>query len=274
MLWILETGLTDFGYLTLIKNLERKNIPFEIVKVVPYQNILLEKDFDTFSKEPTYEDNVILPESKKIFPFGTMGLSRVAKERNWNPGSLFNSNFNFKEWSVGFGLENILNPDSIIIKIKDNLNYKDKNFFIRPCEDDKAFSGKIIYIDDFKNWQKKVLEINDKNSKLNEETEITISSIKNIINEVRLFVIDNKVITGSYYKFGNKIKYLEILNDDPVIKYAEKIMQNYEPARAYVLDIALTDKGFKIIEINNINSSGLYNSNVCKLVDAIMEKFD
>jgi hypothetical protein len=269
MHWVLESNLQDFGYLQIFPILKRMNIPYSIVKVVPYKNILLDPNFDTFNKEPTDNDNINI-NAKKIFPFGTMGLSRVAKERDWKPGSLFNEEFTFLKWSAGFGIKNLLNEESKIMKFSDDLEFKDSMFFIRPCDDNKAFSGQVTSRDKFIDWQKSVVKVNNQLSKLNSETMITIAPYKEIINEARMFIFDGKVVTGSYYKIGAKVIYKEVLNDDPVISYTNKVIENYNPAKAFVIDIALTEKGYKIIEINNINSVGLYNANVDKFVDAVM----
>ena len=49
------------------------------------------------------------------------------------------------------------------------------------------------------------------------------------------------------------------------------MIKNYNPAQAYVIDIAAIDDCFKIIEINNINSVGLYAANVDKFIISIMD---
>jgi len=109
MHWILENNITDFGYQWLIKVLERHEIQYTMVKVVPEQNLLISPDFDTFAKDPEQSDNIEFDNSTPIFPFGCMGLSRIAGERNWKPGALTNDQFTFEKWSQGFGLENLLN---------------------------------------------------------------------------------------------------------------------------------------------------------------------
>lgn len=274
MHWVLEKGLEDFGYQCLIQALKRLDIPHTIVKVVPAQDILLPEDFDTFSTEITNEHNVVI-DAEKIFPFGTMGLSRIAVERNWKPGSLFNEEFTFENWSQGFGLENLLNSESKVLKVSDSLDdYPHDVFFIRPCEDDKAFSGTVVSKEDFLKWQKTIIEIDDQRSKLNKDTRITVAPYKQIKTEARMFVFDGKVVTGSYYKFGAKVRYEEVKDDDPVIDYTNKVVEHYQPAKAFVVDIALTEDGYKVIEINNINSVGLYHANVYKFIEATEKMFN
>jgi hypothetical protein len=270
MHWILESNLSDYAYQCLILNLKQKGIKNTMVKVVPCEDILLPP---YFAKKPEAEDNVIIDNNEKIFPFGTMGLSRVAKTRNWTPGSLFNDNFNFNKWSVGFGRENLLNKESKIMKMGDNLDISDSMFFVRPCEDDKAFSGKIISRDKFLEWQLVVLNYMEGNKKLNADTEITVAPYREIQQEARMFVFDKKVVTASYYKIGAKVIYERVLNGDPITDYTNEIISHFEPAKAYVIDIAKTPNGYKIIEINNINSVGLYQADECKFVDAVMNTF-
>lgn len=53
------------------------------------------------------------------------------------------------------------------------------------------------------------------------------------------------------------------------IAFAKDMLNIYQPERAFVLDIAITLFGPKIIEVNNINSSGFYAANVENIVVAI-----
>lgn len=274
MHWILEDNITDFGYQWLIKVLERKKIKHTFVKVVPFQNILVEPNFDTFKNSPSMEDNIFIKDNEDIFPFGTMGLSRVSDERNWFPGVLTNDNFTFEKWSTGFGLNNLLNSESKVMKFGDELVIFDAVFFVRPCDDNKSFAGQVISKDNFLEWQKKVLDIDEEFSKLNKNTSIIVAPLKNILTEARMFVFDKEVVTGSYYKFGHKVRYEEVKDNDPIIEYTNTIVKNYQPANAFVIDIALTDEGYKIIEINGINSVGLYNANVEKFIEAVMNKLN
>jgi hypothetical protein len=273
MHWILEDNITDFGYQWLIKVLERYEIKYTLVKVVPYEDILIDPKFDTFERQPNENDNIVIENNTPIFPFGTMGLSRIAGERNWKSGALTNDEFTFEKWSSGFGLENLLNSESKIMAFCDVLEFQDSMFFARPCMDNKSFSGQVITRTQFLEWQKTILDINDPLSKLNKDTMITIAPFKNIMTEARMFIFEGKVVTGSYYKFGCEVRYEEVKNGDPVIDYTNDIVKDYQPAKAFVIDIALTDDGYKIIEINGINSVGLYNADVDKFVQAVMLTF-
>jgi hypothetical protein len=108
-----------------------------------------------------------------------------------------------------------------------------------------------------------------------------ISSVKTIISEYRMFIVDGKVVTGSMYKRGNQVianEYVEPL----VYEFTQKMVDEWQskvdcrlipevrvPAKAFVIDIAVTPFGMKVIEINNINSAGFYDADVQKIIMAI-----
>jgi len=166
-----------------------------------------------------------------------------------------------------------LENGSKIMAFGDTLDFKDSMFFARPCEDNKAFAGQVMTRTNFLEWQKVIIDIDEPRAKLNKNTMITIAPFKNIMTEARMFVFDGKVVTGSYYKLGAKVRYEEVKTGDPVIDYTNDIVKNYQPTRAFVIDIALTEDGYKIIEINGVNSVGLYNADVEKFVQAVERTF-
>ena len=47
------------------------------------------------------------------------------------------------------------------------------------------------------------------------------------------------------------------------------MIQQWQPSRGFVIDIAEAAEGPKIIEINNLNSSGFYCCDVSKIVQTI-----
>ena len=83
-----------------------------------------------------------------------------------------------------------------------------------------------------------------------------------------MFVVRGKVVTASLYKQGNVVRSSELVDDD-VMYFAARMIHRWQPANAFVIDIADTPDGFKIIEINNINSAGFYAADCQKIVAAI-----
>jgi hypothetical protein len=78
-----------------------------------------------------------------------------------------------------------------------------------------------------------------------------LAPLTEIFSEYRFLVVDGEVVTGSQYK------------------YAQSMVDLWNPNRAFAIDIALTKNGYKVIEINSINSAGFYHCDIGKFVNAI-----
>lgn len=118
---------------------------------------------------------------------------------------------------------------------------------------------------DFNAWKYKVLELHDIYTTLDANTEVCYGDPKEIYQECRFFVVDKKVITGSQYKLGRRVVSSE---DVPPMTwdFAQKMVDTWQPHRAFAIDIADTPNGLKVIEIGCLNSCGFYATNVQKLV--------
>ena len=113
---IQENTFREANYNNLIDTLDRMELPYEIVKVLPS---IEEFEFNT--------------DRKDIFCFGSVKMSRVAKKYNWFPGSLLNDNHNYTVYSEYYK-DNLLNYDSTIQRFGDEIKRTDL-FFARPVLD-------------------------------------------------------------------------------------------------------------------------------------------
>ncbi len=121
----------------------------------------------------------------------------------------------------------------------------------------------------FDDWQRQISQIEEEEFQpLHKNTEMLLSSIKEIYNEFRVFVVDGKVVTASMYKQGSQVIASPNV-DQYVIDFAQQMVDKWQPAIAFVIDVADTPQGLKVIEINNINSAGFYEADVFKIIDAI-----
>src|SRR5687767_13929858 len=90
---------------------------------------------------------------------------------------------------------------------------------------------------------------------------------KEIWSETRTWVVDGKVVTASGYKLGTLKRYTTPEQIDPrITSFANECAQIWSPNRAYVLDVAETEDGLKIAEINNLNSAGWYRFDMQKMI--------
>lgn len=101
---------------------------------------------------------------------------------------------------------------------------------------------------------------------------VIISKPVKIKSEYRFFIINNKVVGGSKYKFLGQLYQSNIIEPE-VSDYVKNIvntkLNSFYPV--YVLDICVINNEFKIIEINCINGSGFYENDVEKIIIKLSE---
>ena len=54
-----------------------------------------------------------------------------------------------------------------------------------------------------------------------------------------------------------------------ILDWTQSMIDKWVPDRAFVMDVAQTPDGFKIIEVNNISSSGFYACDLNKIIIGI-----
>lgn len=244
-------------YWILQNNLYREEEDFNVVK----------ETFDKFSIqyfETKYVNGKLDPEPElkskdNVMILGGYSLMRYSIDNNLNPGC-YTDNMDMQSWLDNYK-ENMLNYDVKILKISE-VN-ESKPFFIRPEKDSKEFSGKTFNnqeeFDQFK------IDLIATSNICNEDTKVVVSSLKCIHREVRFFIIDGEIISASVYKINGTMRTSPIINEDE-IKFVNEMITLYQPNRAFVIDIALTDDGLKIVELNCINCSGFYEANIQKIL--------
>lgn len=204
-------------------------------------------------------------ERKDVFVFGSVRLAKYSVDNNWIPGSFYGGNHDYLIYKEYYK-DNLLNYDSIVQKISDPIDWAPNEIkFIRPCQDNKAFNGgrytSSKWIDQ--------LTLNN----IRTDMPIQISSIKKIYKEARVWVVGGKVVTSSYYLFNGDMPFEE--NVEPAgIEFAQSMVDIYQVAEAFVIDICLTPDGWKIVEVNCINCSGFYNGDLQKLIISLEDHFN
>jgi hypothetical protein len=237
----------------LIETLQKYNFGFEVVKYVPF---VQEIQFTT--------------ERKDVWTWGSPSMVHVATKYNWTPGSMYNSNHDFEVYAEKFGMENMLNGDGQVIKFEDDAPEHLKAFFARPTGDTKLFSGQLFMNYAWNDWKE---ELKAKGVKVNGDERILVAPLKQTQQEVRCWVVNGKVVTASRYKLGNSVIYQNYDDEKMYIDFAQEMVNKYQPAKAFVIDVCLVDDKLKIVEINCINCSGFYYCNMERLIEAIETHF-
>ena len=255
MHWVIQDNLyADDGTDALVNILERLSIPFSTVSML----------------SPSGTLSPDIHPSGPVMVSGSVGLARVAHERGWQPGSFRNINHRYEACMTHWGRE-MLNADARISAFKD-IELAGECVFIRPAEDSKYFNGGVMDSDDVRAWRDAVVHGERSpvrcSPRMNGNTQVVCGPLVVIHKECRFFVVDGEVVAWSTYKQGSAM--LASPDIDPVsMDHARACIQIWQPARAFVLDTALTPDGPRIVEVNCINSSGFYGADVERIVKAV-----
>jgi hypothetical protein len=216
------------------------------------------------------------PDGADAVVMGSYTLSRVAKQRNWKPGAWLD-NLDFEIQRNHWG-DRMLNYDAVITTF-DGVPFQPEPFFLRPVHDTKAFTGMMVDWGYYESWRDSLRRLPETADPVNDplgvnlltkDTPVMVCSKKEIYSETRFWVVDSIPVTWSGYKTGTLKRYLSPDDVDTFLRgYAVGVSSVWSPNRAYVLDVANTSEGPKIVEVNNLNSAGWYKADLYRLVEAI-----
>lgn len=258
MHWILQNNLFNEGaYQVLLDTLIRFDIAHSVHKVIPFIGELVpEVTLDT--------SNVIC--------MGSYSLRHSARKFGWTPGVFDIEHCDFRMQLEKWGTH-MLNHDSVVCRFEDA--HITVPSFIRPIHDSKVFAGRMIDPEEMDDWRRKVcvLEENHGDS-LTRDTLIQVSGLKKIFSEHRFWVVKGTVVTSSTYKLGHAVIYQALPADSMFQRFAQERIAEWQPHDAFVIDIADTEEGLKVIEINTLNSCGFYACDMQKLVMALEDGFN
>ena len=144
----------------------------------------------------------------------------------------------------------------------------DHDIFIKPCRDLKAFSGQVIKAGQIVGST----IMNGVLSNLTYNEPIIIAPVVDIITEFRCFFVGWNLVASSIYKQNGEIyyKHTTVPQQCQLVDFILKINPIYVPADVFVVDVALTKDGFKVIEYNCLNCSAHYKANSYYLFEEII----
>lgn len=255
MIWIIQNNLfAEEGYEKLVETLQRGGVPYAQVKIVPFAH--------------TLEPEPVIPAGEKVFVCGAVTLGKIATDRGWFPGTFLNDNHRFEVWLEHYGTE-LLNHDAVVCRFGDAAHFVNASrFFMRPCEDNKKFNGRVYSADEYQQWSRRIAKDGDAFKLVDPDTMVVVGAVKPIQQEYRFFVVDGRIVTGSRYKVGKTVSPSPDIPDN-VLTYAQSMVDRWQPARGFVIDIFVSGDRPWVGEINCLNAAGFYAADVSKLVQAI-----
>jgi len=145
----------------------------------------------------------------------------------------------------------------------------DKQIFLRPDEDSKAFAGIVIEFGKIIPWFDNLMTCDSVG--LGPDTLVLAGPAYNIQKEWRNYVVNGKVVTSTRYRQNFNLS--KSGNDIPsdMIKFVEDRCKEYTPHDVFAMDIALCGGDYYIIECGCMNSVGFYSCSILDYVRCISE---
>jgi hypothetical protein len=249
-----ENTFKEQGFDDLIASFERLGLEYEIVKAPPFVE---EIEFKTTRKD--------------VFAFGALKMARLASKYDWFPGMLMTPNHDYEAYRPHYGA-NLLNYDSKVVPIVEDIKWEHEQYFIRPTLDSKNFTGRVFFKNTWKKFRNELFE-NGYTQTLTPDTLVQYAEPKKIYKEIRFFIVGDKIVTGSQYRLGQyTLAYSDII-DNEAYEFCQKMIAIFKLAEAFVMDVCLTPDGWKIVECGCINCAGFYKADMMKLICALEEHF-
>ena len=151
---IQENVFRERHYNKLEESLKRLDLEYDTIRCFPFVDKISNlKDIDpegnyNVDELPDYD-----PGTKKVFCFGAIKLARIAGNEKWYPGSMMNSNHDYMVYKDHWR-DNLLNYDSKIQKLTEEIDWDTETKFIRPTQDTKSFTGNVFTKIEWKKWLK------------------------------------------------------------------------------------------------------------------------
>lgn len=220
-----------------------------------------------FSKEITSEEPL---EGKDYIPYGSTLLITLAAELGWTGLHFDLSKLNYKTC-----LENtphMLNGNVIsALAARDYLLTvkSDSEWFIRPNDDLKQFSGCVMPAGEIAAWLTSMMEsVGGGTYYMSPDALVVLCTPKTISAEWRWFIVNGKIVSGSMYRAHGQLNKVRE-TDKLVIDEAQHLADTWLPMGCVVMDTALVGNYIKILEFNCINASGFYNHDMAAIFDAL-----
>lgn len=254
MKFVIQHNLMNEAQLSLVKRAISK-FPHQYVDLIP------------FSREITSDYPLT---GTDYIPYGSTLLTTIVAELGWKGCHFDLSKMNYRNF-----LEN--HPkmmNSGLFTVKDASAYlktvsQEKQFFIRPSEDLKQFSGSVLPAGEIHPWLDSMMDCPGGGSYfMSPEKEVVLCEPKEISAEWRWFIIGGKIVSGSMYRAHNQMRTIQETDSD-VIQEAQILADMWLPMDCIVMDTALVGCEVKVIEFNCLNSSGGYSCDLTKVFESL-----
>lgn len=249
MHWVVQSNLfREDGHARLLDALDRFGLPYTQVEVRPFTDAI----------------ETVIPIGP-VWAMGSYKLARILAESGRRPGAYIQG---LRMDKLQWPRRDMLNGAARRGSIRSLPERVESAVFLRPVEDSKAFSGQVLDPEEYTSWRAHMLECGPEDP-VSGDTVVLMAEPRRIFSETRFWVVGGEIATASVYRLGGKVRYLEGAASPAVEAFAQTKAREWGPNPAYVMDVADTEDGPKIVECNCLNAAGFYAADMMKLVGFI-----
>lgn len=275
--WLIEKDTFNEGNPErLIEIIESRGMGVKVVGYVPFEGGLQDR---ATRKVYSYDKlSQLFPNDDCVVAYGSINLCRrLLSETPWAPTAWMNlKNLSCQSYYAYWGQfclqrEYVMLPWADLPRVKNRLGRlsEDNCLFIRPNDNNKVFSGKVVHEDEFDKWYK---QEDDCYAPPPDSLAVVARPIR-LDAEWRVVIVDGKVITASLYRKNGIFTAREDMEQgapSEVMELASILaLQEWQPDKAYVADICLTSGEYRLVEIGSPNAAGLYKCDLEKFVESM-----
>lgn len=138
--------------------------------------------------------------------------------------------------------------------------------FVRPDSGKKTFSGQLF---DYDKLSTEIAFLQQRN--IETDFLVGVAKPKELNIEARFVIVDKKIISQSVYSDRGSISFLGEV-PKKVTEFANECLNSTAfPEPHFVLDLAETTNGIKVVEVNAIETSSYYNSDRKAIYQALQQ---
>lgn len=255
--WVIQKTLAGEETLRqLTSAIVQNESEYELIEVIP---------FDTKVHYTGADHRTPIIYGSSTFMYGSLEHPYLKEGVFYDPATFLMSRY-LMHWQ-----DNMLNADGVVAAISEILKWDradEEPFFVRPDSDSKSFAGMVFLFGDLK---RRFGDLDGTNPYLDSNTKVLVSVVKEIEKEWRCFIVEGKVVSASRYRVYGSLSVDPGDVPDDMIDFCERMSRIYRPHAVFVMDAALYQGQYKVIECNCFNGSGTYQHDLVKIVEAVQD---
>lgn len=145
-----------------------------------------------------------------------------------------------------------------------------ESLFFRPDNALKICEAELVSINDFDRW----LHYTSNNTGVGGNSFIWIFNPKEINAEYRIVISEGRAVSYSQYMKSNSI-FIDNQENKEIVSFAEDCVKFIDIVDSiYIIDLAETPSGIKLVELNAFSTSGMYAGNKLSIMDQATKQLE